>query len=102
VQAHATLSLAGLIKNKAESSDLKPGEGEKLNKEAEDLYAKVVHQYADVKDVFEQAKGPLFEIQHLAIGKEAPDISGQDGDGKKFKLTDYRGKVVVLDFWANW
>ena len=38
----------------------------------------------------------------LAIGKVAPDIEGDDLDGKKFKLSDYRGKVVVLDFWGNW
>ena len=37
-----------------------------------------------------------------ALGKEAPDIEGEDSDGKKFKLSDYGGKVVVLDFWAGW
>src|SRR4051812_31353276 len=34
----------------------------------------------------------------LTIGKVAPDIVGEDIDGKEFKLSDYRGKVVVLDF----
>jgi len=38
----------------------------------------------------------------LSIGKEAPEIEGEDIDGNKFKLSDYRGKVVVLDFWGNW
>ncbi len=38
----------------------------------------------------------------LAIGKPAPEISGEDVDGVKFKLSDYRGKVVVLDFWGDW
>jgi len=38
----------------------------------------------------------------LAIGKVAPEIEGEDVDGKKFKLSDYRGKVVVLDFWGDW
>ena len=38
----------------------------------------------------------------LAIGKVAPEISGVDVDGSKFKLSDYRGKVVVLDFWGDW
>ena len=38
----------------------------------------------------------------LAIGKVAPEISGEDVDGVKFKLSDYRGKVVVLDFWGDW
>jgi len=36
------------------------------------------------------------------LGKEAPEIEGEDIDGKRFKLSDYRGKVVVLDFWGNW
>ncbi len=38
----------------------------------------------------------------LEIGKVAPDISGVDLDGVPFKLSDYRGKVVVLDFWGDW
>ena len=32
----------------------------------------------------------------------APDIEGEDMEGKKFKLSDYRGKVVMLDFWGHW
>jgi hypothetical protein len=31
----------------------------------------------------------------------APEIVGTDQDGKEFKLSDYRGKVVMLDFWAS-
>jgi cytochrome oxidase Cu insertion factor (SCO1/SenC/PrrC family) len=38
----------------------------------------------------------------LEIGKVAPDIEGEDIDGVPFKLSDYRGKVVVLDFWGDW
>lgn len=37
-----------------------------------------------------------------AIGMIAPEIEGKDLDGVSFKLSDYRGKVVVLDFWGNW
>ncbi len=47
------------------------------------------------------AIGPEFE-RMAKVGKVAPDIEGEDLDGKKFKLSDYRGKVVVLDFWGNW
>ena len=36
------------------------------------------------------------------IGNQAPEISGEDIDGVAFKLSDYRGKVVVLDFWGDW
>jgi len=38
----------------------------------------------------------------LEIGKVAPDVEGQDQDGKKFKLSDYKGKVVLLDFWSQY
>ncbi len=34
--------------------------------------------------------------------KPAQEITGIDADGKKFNLSDYRGKVVLLDFWASW
>src|SRR5664279_667848 len=37
-----------------------------------------------------------------ASGNLAPDFTVTDIDGKKLKLSDYRGKVVLLDFWATW
>ncbi|HEB52024.1 MAG TPA: redoxin domain-containing protein [bacterium] len=46
--------------------------------------------------------GPRFKKEHLQIGMEAPNIVGEDLDGVPFELKDYRGKVVVLDFWGFW
>jgi len=43
----------------------------------------------------------LFSIRDLAVGRQAPDIEGKDQDGKRFKLSDYRGKVVLLYFWND-
>jgi hypothetical protein len=74
--------------------------------EAEKLFERVAEKYGDVKTsratLADAAKAELFELRNLAIGKPAPEIEGEDLDGKKFKLSDYKGKVVVLDFWGHW
>jgi len=52
------------------------------------------------------AKEPMSGLEqpvHVPqIGEPAPEIVGEDIDGVPFKLSDYRGMVVVLDFWGDW
>jgi thiol-disulfide isomerase/thioredoxin len=36
------------------------------------------------------------------IGKPAPAIEGTDVDGRRVRLADLKGKVVLVDFWATW
>ena len=33
------------------------------------------------------------------VGRPAPEIEGVDADGRTFRLSDYRGRVVLLHFW---
>jgi hypothetical protein len=81
---------------------------EKLGKEVEALYEQVVKDFADATDsegnkLSELAKDKLEALRNpIVVGKPAPEIEGEDIDGVKFKLSDYRGKVVLLDFWGNW
>jgi hypothetical protein len=74
--------------------------------DAEKRFEDVIASYGDVpsyRGTFgEAAKSQIHEIRDLAVGKTAPEIEGEDVDGKHFKLSEYRGKVVVLDFWGDW
>ncbi|MBI3817519.1 MAG: hypothetical protein HY286_02420 [Planctomycetes bacterium] len=49
-----------------------------------------------------RAAGEIFELEHLRVGMTVPEVTGTDQEGKGFKLSYYRGKVVVLDFWGFW
>jgi hypothetical protein len=68
---------------------------------ADDLTAQAA-KLAEGTDLADAIAAPVFEKERLQIGMEAPDIVGEDLDRVPFKLSDYRGKVVVLDFWGNW
>jgi len=48
------------------------------------------------------AKSGLYKLEKLAVGKQAPDSEGENLEGKKSKLSDFKGKVVVVDIWATW
>lgn len=36
------------------------------------------------------------------VGDRCPEITGTSSDGKIVKLSDFKGKVVLIDFWASW
>ena len=38
----------------------------------------------------------------LKKGEQVPDFKLRSPDGKSLKLSDFKGKYVVLDFWASW
>ncbi|MDB5296658.1 MAG: thiol-disulfide isomerase-like thioredoxin [Phycisphaerales bacterium] len=44
----------------------------------------------------------LLNLTYTLKGKPAPEIKVTTLDGKPFALSDLKGKVVVLDFWATW
>jgi hypothetical protein len=101
VQGGAMYALASML----DSDDLDPAS--ERGKEVRALMEAVAKDYADVKDsrgrsIGARAEGWLFEKDHLQVGQVAPDIEGSDLSGVAFKLSDYRGKVVLLDFWGNW
>ena len=77
-----------------------------LEEDAQRTLERVVREFGDVPwrdgTLGGRAEADLRELRDLNVGKEAPEITGQDLDGVPFRLSDYRGKVVLLDFWGNW
>jgi peroxiredoxin len=79
-----------------------------LRKEAEQYFETVIREYGNLTAVTgkvllaDLARSALNELRNLEEGKPAPDIEGQDIDGHRFKLSDYRGQVVLLTFSGNW
>ena len=90
---------------------LTDSEQDQLLAEAQGYFARVVKDYPDVTSadgsfrLADKARPELVRIANipgLKVAKVAPNIVGEDLDGKPLSLEDYRGKVVVLCFWATW
>ena len=47
-------------------------------------------------------KSPSKPVKAASDRKAAPDFTLKDADGKPVRLSEYRGKVVLLNFWATW
>jgi thiol-disulfide isomerase/thioredoxin len=83
---------------------------EALDGEAQVLLARVVRDYRDVPHndklrhpgtLGDAASAHLHTVRDLAVGKLAPEIEGDGIDGRRFRLSDHRGRVVVLDFGSH-
>jgi serine/threonine-protein kinase len=77
-----------------------------LTRQAEEQFEQVMKDYGTVLNgrstLVEAARLKLYESRYLTVGRTAAEIKGEDLDGQRFKLSDYRGQVVVLVFWSNW
>lgn len=48
------------------------------------------------------ARGKVFRYTQLVVGQHVPDFESLDVEGQTFRLSDYEGKVTVIDFWGFW
>ena len=94
VRAHAIYNIHRMMARSKDHTDEEKAAAEARLAEAAELAGPGILR--------DRINGPMFEKENLQIGMVAPDIVGKDLFGKDMKLSDFRGKVVVLDFWGDW
>jgi len=101
VQAHACIALAAQLTQQANATG-----DQSVAMEAARLLERVISDYSQVefggKPLADQAQLEVEELRRHGVGQVAPEIEGVDLDGQPMRLSDYRGKVVVLTFWGTW
>jgi uncharacterized protein (TIGR03067 family) len=85
--------------------------GEARQREAEGLYQKLLADFKEQPkdnadgvepELLRRAEIEIEEIRSRGLGKPVPELIGEDLAGRPMRLSDFRGKVVLLSFWATW
>lgn len=97
IRATACFTLATIAKDQCNYGVEKP-----LAARAEKLFERVVSEFSKAgrtgENLASKATAELSELRRVTIGKQAPDFEATDIDGKVRRLSDLRGKVVVVHF----
>ncbi|HEX5051880.1 MAG TPA: hypothetical protein VFZ65_08925 [Planctomycetota bacterium] len=75
--------------------------------EIEALFERAANEFGETKLPYDQtvgktARSELHELRHLSVGKQALELEGQDQNGETFRLSEQRGKVVLVYFWSEY
>lgn len=94
VRAYATFSRVGATINKApvDSDEFRTAKSEILK----------VLEGVEIKDLASSVKTRIKMRENFSLGMSPPDIVGIDLDEVEFALSDYKGKVLFIDFWGDW
>ncbi len=65
-------------------------------------YLSLKKKIADAERQAQQAKASQMAAKASGVGNEAPEISLEDPNGEIKPLSSFRGKYVLVDFWASW
>ncbi len=64
------------------------------------MYEALLQQFGQSPALRQKVRDDLARLN--MVGKPAPSLAVQDTHGKTVRLEEYRGKYVLLDFWATW
>ncbi len=96
----ASFIMIRFLANSTDQLPLAKEVSEKLS--AADPQSKYALDYKKVVEAQEAQYAALQANQLIQVGLPAPDINLETPDGKKYALSDLKGKIVLLDFWASW
>ncbi|TJZ61455.1 AhpC/TSA family protein [Sphingobacterium olei] len=65
-------------------------------------YAEQIHDQFTENRYVNQFKEEAAKLKILAVGQPAPEFEAYTPDNRIVKLSDYRGKLTLIDFWASW
>lgn len=98
VKGQAALALSGVLARRGDEAG--------VNSQRLQLIRKAIIDAADAKvgdtTVAELAREEIYRISKLSKGALAPELVGTNSGGVPMKLSDYKGKIVVLTFWSSW
>ena len=104
VQGTAAYCLATFLMNRPDTAGR--SEAKQIFSEIPKHYPGVVYLCSDPRhpthDLATESTEMLYRLEHLSTDSSVMEIIGEDIDGESLTLSEYRGKVVVLDFWAAW
>lgn len=115
IRGQASLALADACLNqilvRSHSPKIAAEQKSRLQSQATHLYEKLVAEHADTpttdgkSTLGAKARRELTRLKNLpslVVGGTAPPIAGHDLAGQDMKLSEFRGKVVLLVFWGSW
>jgi len=69
--------------------------------QAKTIFRRVTDEYPKTRFA-DEARGNIYEIESLNVGQAAPRLESRFVDGHQARLADFKGKTVLLVFWASW
>jgi thiol-disulfide isomerase/thioredoxin len=96
-----SMRMANAVKNNAQfRAQMEKAQGKEA---VEKLLAGIETGNKEIKGYKDLLAGDLKGVfPDLSVGQPAPEVVSEDINGKPVKLSDLKGKVVVLDIWATW